>query len=152
MSFGTAPAGVTNLVVQVDDLAPVFLPVSTTEYWVNNLVRGTDHVFKAWYRTVSTGVSADSEVKTILFVPLSTPVAATVTVSGNSALVTLPGAASGQTGWLYAVDNELNYIEIEAGESTVIIGSLSSGTHRFFLKAVGKDGITGSSVRTFTIP
>ena len=57
----------------------------------------------------------------------------------------------GQTGWLYAVDNELNYIAIEAGTATVIVGSLSSGSHKFFLKAVGQDGITGSSVKTFTI-
>lgn len=151
MTFGAAPAGVTNLVVQVDDLAPVFLPISTTEYWVNNLEKGSNHVFKAWYRTVATGVTSDSAVKTVLFVPLSNPVAAAVTVSGNSALVTLPTAAVGQTGWLYAVDNELNYIAVEAGTATVIVGSLSTGTHRFYLKAVGKDGITGSSVKTFTI-
>jgi hypothetical protein len=56
-----------------------------------------------------------------------------------------------QTGWLYAVENELNYIAIEAGTATVIVGSLSSGSHKFFLKAVGQYGITGSSVKTFTI-
>jgi len=57
----------------------------------------------------------------------------------------------GQTGWLYAVDNELNQIAVEADTATVIVGSLSSGSHKFFLKAVGQDGITGSSVKTFTI-
>lgn len=151
MTFGAAPAGMTNLVVQVDDLAAVYLPTSTTEYWVNNLEKGSSHSFKAWYKSTATGITVEGAVKTLLFVPLSTPATASVSVSANSALVSFPTPATGQTGWQYSLETELNYIAVDASTSSVIIGSLAAGTHKVYLKAVGKDGLTISVVKSFTV-
>jgi hypothetical protein len=151
MTFGAAPAGVTNLVVQVDDLAPVYLPVSTTEYWVNNLVKGSSHVFKAWYKTASTGISIETPIKTLNFVPLSAPSVANITVTLNSALASIPTAATGQTGWAYSLENELNYVVVDASTTSVLINNLGAGTHKFYLKAIGKDGLTNSVVKSFTV-
>ena len=151
MTFGAAPAGVNNLVVQVDDLAPVYLPVSTTEYWVNNLVKGSSHVFKAWYKTASTGISIETPMKTLNFVPLSTPSVATITVTLNSALASIPTAATGQTGWAYSLENELNYVVVDPSTTSVLINNLGAGTHKFYLKAIGKDGLTNSVVKSFTV-
>jgi hypothetical protein len=151
MTFGPAPAGVINLVVQVDDLAAVYLPVSTTEYWVNNLVKGSSHIFRAWYKSASTGISLETSIKTLNFVPLSTPSVATITVTLNSALASIAAAAPGQTAWAYSLENEQNYIVVDATTTSILINNLSAGTHKFYLKAIGGDGLTNSVVKTFTV-
>jgi hypothetical protein len=65
--------------------------------------------------------------------------------------VSFPTPATGQTGWQYSLETELNYIAVDASTSSVIIGSLAAGTHKVYLKAVGKDGLTISVVKSFTV-
>lgn len=141
-----SPAGATHWVVRLDTAAPVYLPISTTEYYLNSLAPGSVHTV-----TLAATDSASSGPQTTRsFGVVAKPAVPTTTVSPGAYTATLPAASTGQTGWIVIADGVQTAMPLAT--TTVTRTGLSPGAHTFGIKAVAGDGLTNAAVAYPQVP
>ena len=150
LTFGSAPSGVSKIVIRTADGATTYLAASTSEYWFTKLTLGQTSSYSITYQGVSGGNYFEGLATSGQFVALSSPVHATVAVAGSQITILFPTVASGQTGWRYWLDSGPS-TDVVASKTSVILNNISAGTHRVWLQAIGQDGVTLSVPQPFDI-
>jgi hypothetical protein len=141
--FPAAPPQSTHWIVGLDDGSRTYLPIGTTEYYVNGLPTGSSHTLTlAACDCPSTGQDSTS-----VFTVVPRPATPAYTTSAGSYTVTLPDPAPGQTGWVALSDGVEDQIPVAT--TTVTKTGLTPGGHSFGLRAVGGDARTNP---TFVYP
>lgn len=148
--FSTPNPGATNLVLRIDGGNPIYLPVSTREYWINGLTLGSQHGFTASYVDILGVTKSEGESITGTFTAMSSSNTPSVTVASKAVTITLPPTTSGQTGWEYQVDGGA-YLSATLQETNVLIDLMSEGTHTVGIRRVSEDGRTLTRTTSFDV-
>jgi len=134
--FPTAPSQSTNWILRLDDGVKSYLPISATEYYLNNLPTGSEHTI-----TLSACDCPSTGPATIAtFAVVTKPTVPDYVTGSGRYTVSLPKPVTGQTAWAAVVDGVEEDLPLTT--TTVTKTGLSPGMHTFGLRAVAGDGRT----------
>jgi len=150
LQFPTPRLGSTNLMLRVDGGAPIYLPASTTEYWITGLTVGTDHTFAETYADIMGSLKSEGPAFIGTFTAMSSSPTPTVTVSSKAVTIALPPTTTGQTGWEYTLDSG-PYQSAFTTDKTITTEIPVEGSHTFGIRRVSADGRTLTKTSTYVI-
>ena len=150
VKFATPKPGSTNLVLRINGGGPIYLPVSTTEYWINGLTLGSQHSFTTSYMDIFGDTKSEGESVTSSFTAMGSSNVPIVSVLSKAITISLPPTATGQTDWEYQVDGG-SYLPVPIQETKIVIDLLSEGTHNVGIRRVGSNGRTLTKTTAFVV-